>query len=205
VHPYKQKTPEKESFSVGDLFLKTVSHYTMIIFIMGILSLVSQPLFAQNDIHLVTVGTGIRTRIGMKIYKASLALPRSLKNEQDEAIVKCNMPMVITVTILSSFISKRRFLSAVDEAFDTAEHMGFPTCDRERYKAFFTDAAFSKGEIFVHKYEPGKGLSVTRVTLTDSQCLGTIPGLAFKQSFFSLFLGPRPVQESLKRELMGQP
>jgi hypothetical protein len=48
-------------------------------------------------------------------------------------------------------------------------------------------------------YIPGKG---TELTL-NGKSKGTVEGADFAAALFSIWLGPKPISESLKKELLG--
>ena len=57
----------------------------------------------------------------------------------------------------------------------------------------------SEGDEIHLTYEPGKG---TRVTARGTD-RGTIEGRDFADALFAVWLGPQPVQDDLKKALLG--
>jgi len=67
-----------------------------------------------------------------------------------------------------------------------------------RLNAWMTDV--KKKDVLTFLYEPGKGLTV----VVKGQVKGTIEGVDFQQSFFSIWLGPKPPNKGLKKGLLGK-
>lgn len=153
---------------------------------------------------IVSNGTGTRTKIGVAQYKANLAVPYALKGNDGGKIIEADLPMSITLTIVSPAITKEKFISAVNEAFDNAASAGYPCPDRKPFISMFSNVTFAKGDIFSNQYEAGKGLSVIHISGDKTENLGIVGDLRFKKAFFAMFLGSRPIQASMKREMLGK-
>ena len=63
----------------------------------------------------------------------------------------------------------------------------------------FRDAVEDK-DVFDLQYVPGQGVSVIR----NGEIKVIVPGLAFKQALFGIWLSDDPVQEGLKEEMLGE-
>jgi hypothetical protein len=150
--------------------------------------------------EVVANGSGTRTKFGMTLYNATLFVPQELKGAADSAIINADEPMSIYINIVSGMISKDKFVEAVSEGLDKAASAGYSSADKQTYINLFKDVTIVKGDKFNHYYIPGQGLTVTH----NDKTLGVIKGVQFKKAFFAIFIGPKPVQDSLKKGLLGQ-
>ncbi len=155
---------------------------------------------------MVLSGTGEREKFFVTIYFASLYVPASLKGKTGEAITAANEPMSVILKVDSSKLTRERFLSATREGFQNVAALGYPAPEREQFLSFFSGINIQVGDIIFLTYLPGSGLTASyQVKGTQTQrTLGTIPGLAFKKALYAIWLGPDPVQSSLKRGMLGK-
>ena len=71
----------------------------------------------------------------------------------------------------------------------------------EQFATIFKSVGEAKSGQVIHiDYTPSEG---TRILL-DGEAKGTISGEPFNKALFNTWLGDRPVQESLKKALLGQ-
>ena len=150
--------------------------------------------------EVVQDGSGIRTKWGMKVYSAALFVPQELKGAADTQIVNADQPMSVYMSILSGMVTKDKFVTSVSEGFDMAASAGYGTADKQAYINLFSNEVISKGDTFNNYYIPGQGLTVTH----NNKVIGTIKGLQFKKAFFAMFIGPKPIQASLKNGMLGK-
>ncbi|MBI4775271.1 MAG: chalcone isomerase family protein [Deltaproteobacteria bacterium] len=68
----------------------------------------------------------------------------------------------------------------------------------DRFNGLFTEEAKSN-DVYDIIYIPGKGITVTR----NGQLLGNIEGFDFKKAVFSIWLGEKPADSSLKKGMLG--
>jgi hypothetical protein len=66
-------------------------------------------------------------------------------------------------------------------------------------QGFFSDA-FKKGDKIRLEYITGKGLKVYK----NNVYKGIVPGLEFKNALFSIWLGTKPADASLKNKMLGK-
>ena len=92
----------------------------------------------------VSNGTGTRTKIGATLYKANLSVPFALKGNDGGKIIESDLPMSITITIVSPTITREKFVAALNEALDNAASAGYPCPDRNPYIALFSNMTFAK-------------------------------------------------------------
>lgn len=164
--------------------------------------LLALPLFSAKlgGKEVVQNGYGTRTKLGMSLYNATLFVPQEMKGAEGTQILEADQPMSLYLNITSGLISKDKFVEAVSEGLDKAAGAGYSTSDKQAYINLYNNITIQKGDSFNNYYIPGQGLTVTY----NNKPLGTIKGLQFKKAFFAIFIGPKPVQDSLKKGLLGK-
>jgi len=154
---------------------------------------------------LVKNGAGSRTKFMMKVYYATLYVPQELKGAGDTQIIDADQPMVLDLYITSGMITKDKFVSSIAEAFDQSAKAGYATTDKQAYINLYNDVTMAEGDTVSNRYEPGKGMSVIFTTKAgQSRTLGTLKGLQTKKAFWGIFLSSKPIQGSLKNNLLGK-
>lgn len=158
---------------------------------------------------LVLNGSGLRTKpILGAMYELSLYVPAEMKGAHPKAIVEDARPMELLLTVRSSMISRPRFVEATSDGFAKAAKSGYPSPDVPRFLAQFDGVEFRKGDSISMRFENGGLVTVFRKPeskdskASESQ-LGRIPGIDLKRALFAIWLGDVPVQESLKKNLLG--
>jgi hypothetical protein len=144
-------------------------------------------------------GMGTRTILGLHIYQAGLYLDQS--DQDAERIIARDVPMAIRLVIVSKLITKERMRRYIQEGFEkaTGGHMeSLAPRIKQAMAAFHEDV--NKGDVFDFIYTPGKGVQIYK----NKRPIATMPGLDFKQALFAIWLGPDPIQESLRDALLGK-
>ena len=145
-------------------------------------------------------GAGVRTRLVFKVYVGALYLPQKTSNVAD--IVGKNQPRRLTL-ILQRDISADQLLEALRAGL--AENNSQADLDRikgqvNEFSAIFKTVGEARAGQVIHiDYTPADG---TRILL-DGASKGTIAGEPFNKSLLLTWLGDRPVQESLKKAMLG--
>ncbi|MCX7680316.1 MAG: chalcone isomerase family protein [Spirochaetes bacterium] len=156
---------------------------------------------------LIKLGVGQRTMflIGT-VYYASLWVPQELKGKSAKEIIEADEPCAVILNIDSKLITTEKFLKATREGFAKAAASGYPTAKSEAFLSKFKDIQMSKGDVVYLYYTPGVGLDAKYKSKAtgETKNVGVTPGLDFKKALFAIWLGPNPVQESLKKGMLGQ-
>lgn len=145
---------------------------------------------------LVLNGIGLRTKYMVKVYVAGLYLAQ--KSSDANAILKSDVPKRIVMHFVRD-VSKNQLTDGFTESF----HNNTP--DAEKALKADIDHFFSvlepvkEGQEISFTYVPEKG---TSVFLGDKEQL-TVPNPAFAEMLFSVWLGPKPPNASLKKGLLG--
>jgi hypothetical protein len=160
--------------------------------------------YKVGNVDLVKNGSGSRTKFMMKVYLATLYVPAELKGAGDTDIINADQPMAIDMFITSGLITKDKFVSSIAEAFDQSAKAGYPCPDKQNYINLFNDVAIADGDTVSNRYDPAKGLSVIFIPKDgQSKTLGTLKGLTTKKAFFGMFLSSKPINDSLKKNLLS--
>ena len=146
---------------------------------------------------LVLNGLGLRTKIIVKVYVAALYLPQ--KSSDADAIVKADAPKRLVMQFVRG-VSKSQIQDAFTESFNDNAPAAKRTIgvDLERFLAALEPV--KEGDQMIFTYIPDAG---TTFAINAQQKL-TIAGLDFSQALFSVWLGPKPPTNALKKGLLGQ-
>ncbi|TBR44823.1 chalcone isomerase [Marinomonas agarivorans] len=152
-----------------------------------------------RDHSLYLNGTGTRTKFFLDIYAAGLYLPQHTTD--DAQLVKQDRPMALRLHILSSLLSSEKMEKATKEGFEIATGNNVAPISTEidlLINAFNEDIV--KNDVFEFIYIPNEGMQV----LKNGVVKVTLEGLTFKEAFFSIWLGKKPAQKSLKKALLAK-
>lgn len=153
--------------------------------------------------ELILNGRGLRTRWPLgTLYELSLYVPEDLSGAGSREILEADRPMELVLVIQSSLISRARFQQATAEGFARAARAGYDSPQIPAFLEPFNAREFRKGDIVRMRYHAG-GLTTFHRRGSEEKPLGEIPGLEFKKALFAIWLGPDPVQESLRDDLVG--
>lgn len=144
-------------------------------------------------------GAGLRTKLFMDLYVGGLYLVQ--KNQDAKKITEADEPMAIRLNIVSSLITSEKMEAAVREGFaKSTEGNTAPIMTQiEVFISVFKDR-IDKNDVYDFIYLPGSGLEIYK----NSNFRSLIQGLSFKQALFGIWLSDRPVQKSLKEEMLGR-
>lgn len=149
--------------------------------------------------NLVLNGAGVRDKLWIDLYAAGLYL--SEKNYEAAEIIKADEPMAVRLHILSSLISSKKMIKAVEEGFEHATHgHNEPLKDRINQFIRFFENKIKKGDVFQMLYKPGIGV----VSFKNGEKKGTVTGLDFKKALFGIWLSDKPADDDLKKAMLGK-
>jgi hypothetical protein len=161
---------------------------------------------------MVLNGTGVRTKsIFGSLYYLSLYVPEQLKGKSGKEIIDANESMNLVLKIDSKLITRERFVEATTEGFGKSAAAGYASPKKAAFLAQFDKTTFAKGDFVIMSYTPAGGLVTSYKKLVEkdgkkeytAQVLGTIAGIDLKKALFAIWLGPTPIQDSLKASLLG--
>jgi len=145
---------------------------------------------------LVLVGEGVRKKFMMPLYNIAL-----YKNEALELndIVVSDEAKVLRLEVTSKLLSTALLTEAVLEGFKNYEGYDEIKEDVRLYLTSF-DAELLQGDVYTVFHDPSRGL----VTYHNDQLLSIVDNHSFSEGMFNIWLGDRPVNRRLKRDLLGK-
>ncbi|TWI77319.1 chalcone isomerase-like protein [Desulfobotulus alkaliphilus] len=147
---------------------------------------------------LVLNGAGTRRRAMMNLYVGALYLQE--KNSNATAIINADASMSIRLHITSGMITRERMLDAINEGFEAAT--GGNTAPIQTQidilNGFFSDE-IKEGDLIELAYTPTRGVIMSKNGATR----GSIEGLDFKKALFAIWLGDKPADNRLKRDMLN--
>jgi long-chain acyl-CoA synthetase len=148
--------------------------------------------------ELVLNGAGVRTRLMFKVYVGSLYVPVKVKTAAD---VYAKAPRRIQLNMLRD-VTPDQMIDALNDGLNQANS----AADAGAVKAQMAELAgmlksmgqLKEGNVLAFDFADGG----TRVSL-NGQAKGTIAGDAFNKALFNAWIGDKPVQDDLKKAMLG--
>lgn len=149
---------------------------------------------------LVLNGQGLRKMMMMKIYKGALYLPE--KSSDAASIIAADKPMAIRLEMVSGLITSEKMEEATLEGLEKATGGNLEPIQGsvDEFINVFREE-IKEGDIFDIANVPGKGMEVFKNGTLKKTIDG---GMEFKQAVFAIWLGEDPVQEPLKKGMLGK-
>ena len=147
---------------------------------------------------LVLNGAGVRSKWFISLYIASLYLPEKASNSAQ--ILKMDSPLEMELLIISSMISPEKMASATREGFEISTQGNIEPIaeDIESFVKVFSED-IKEGDVFTLAYVPDQGVMASK----NGTLKATIPGVAFAQALFGMWLSPNNIQGSLRNDLLN--
>ncbi len=142
-------------------------------------------------------GGGVREKYWIDLYAAALYVTK--KTDEPGKIVYANDEQAIHIKIISSSVTRERFIESVNEGFKNAGHGKATDAEIKKFMGFFSDE-FKIGDKINLEFIPEKGVTVKK----NGTAKGTIPGLDFKKALFAIWLGSKPASADLKQGMLGK-
>ena len=142
-------------------------------------------------------GMGLRKKMMFKVYVCALYLENTSKDAA--AIITSDQVKRVQLHILRS-LQAAKVTEAIEEGFEknAKEQMGALKERLGKFSAMISDVV--EGDQIVFTYVPGKG---TAVSVKGAE-KGVIEGKDFADALFAVWLGKSPVQEDLKKAMLGE-
>ena len=142
-------------------------------------------------------GVGVRKFLWMDMYVGAIFLNEmQLKPNQ---IIEANKPMALRLHILSSLVSNKRIIKAIQEGFDNSTNGNLHKYQKriDQMIGYF-DEEIQPDDIIDLVYNTSGNTMIYR----NKKQLGSINGLDFKQALFGVWLSDKAVDSNLKNELL---
>jgi hypothetical protein len=146
---------------------------------------------------LVLNGGGVREKYFMDLYACALYLKQ--KTTDANKIIDNSENMAIHIQIVSSLVTREKFIETVNEGFSKASHGSVTADQKSTFMGFFSDP-FKKGDKIQLEYVSGAGLKVYK----NGSYKGVIASSAFKKALYSIWLGNNPASTDLKSKMLGK-
>lgn len=145
-------------------------------------------------------GAGGRSKMWLEVYVQALYLSQLTQDPQ--FIIDSDTEMAVRIEITSSMVSSNKLTKAMNTGFEKSAGANLEQLRPriEQLKSFLSDVITEK-DVFVLAYNPLD----QNVYVTKNEVLkGKIPGFDFKKALFGIWLSDKPVDETLKKHLLGQ-
>jgi hypothetical protein len=141
-------------------------------------------------------GAGLRKKMVFKVYVAGLYVETPSKDPV--ALASADEVRQMRLSILRS-LKGRQVTEAISVGFERNSRPSLPALKArlDRLNSMIPDVR--EGDELTLTYAPGKGTVVT----VKGEEKGVIEGKDFADALFSVWLGANPVQEDLKKALVG--
>jgi len=153
-----------------------------------------------GDASLQLNGAGIRTKFFFKIYVGALYLPE--KQTSAEAII-ADDPAYRVVMYIKHSLSSKQFFNSVNEALEdnhTPAEMSAMSPQLAQLKTVFDAVGeVNPNDIVSLDYLPASGTHI----MINGKERGVIAGAEFSRALLRIWLGKNPVQEDLKKGMLG--
>ena len=147
---------------------------------------------------LVLNGAGIRKKLFIKVYVASLYL--TAKRVTTDQILADSGAKSIVMNFLYKEVSAKRTVEGWNKGFadnNTAKEVKGLQERINQFNSLFSTVY--KGNVIRLDYLPGEG---TKVWINDT-LQGSVPGADFYQALLKIWLGPNPADKGLKDDMLG--
>ncbi|ABQ03492.1 chalcone isomerase family protein [Flavobacterium johnsoniae] len=145
-------------------------------------------------------GAGGRSKMWLEVYVQALYL--SQLSQDPQFIIDSDTEMAIRIEITSSMVSSNKLTKAMNTGFEKSAGSNLEELRPriEQLKSYLSDAITEK-DVFVLAYNPLD----QNVYVSKNEILkGKIQGFDFKKALFGIWLSDKPVDETLKKHLLGQ-
>ncbi|KAF2325823.1 MAG: chalcone isomerase family protein [Flavobacterium nitrogenifigens] len=145
-------------------------------------------------------GAGGRSKMWLEVYVQALYLSQLTQDPQ--FIIDSDTEMAVRIEITSSMVSSNKLTKAMNTGFEKSAGANLEQLRPriEQLKSYLSDAITEK-DVFILAYNP---LDQNVYVSKNEVLKGKIPGFDFKKALFGIWLSDKPVDETLKKHLLGQ-
>jgi len=155
-----------------------------------------------NGATLKLNGAGLRTKVIFKVYALGLYLPE--KKSTVAEILAAEGPRRVKIVVLRELTSEefgKAFMAGLNDNTDAAERAKLAPQTKQFGEMFAMFPALKKGDVLTVDWLPGTG---SQVMLNGKNVGGVLPDVAFYNAILRIWLGDKPVDSSLKPQLLGE-
>lgn len=150
-----------------------------------------------NDKVVKYNGAGVRTKYFIKLYVSALYVPNTTTNAQE--IIDQDVESAVRLKLLSSLVTRDKFVETVRDGFKTSTEGKASQQEIDDFMKLFT-GEFAEGDDIILIYKPKSGVEV----YMNGKHLGGAKGLEFKKALWGIWLGQKPVNDKLKKSMLGK-
>lgn len=146
-------------------------------------------------------GAGMRTKFFIKVYAAGLYLPEKKNTVPD--VLKQDGPRRMTLQMAREVSSEefgKAFMEGLNDNVDKADKQKIASQIGKMGELFASVDSLKKGDVLHLDFIPGVG---TQCELNGKKLGPVFPDIAFYNALLRIWLGDKPVDTSLKPELLG--
>ena len=146
---------------------------------------------------LVLNGAGVKEKMWIDLYVASLYLPK--KSSNADAIINSNEAAIIKINIVSSLVSTDKMIELMEEGFVNATN-GNTAPIKNKIDSFMMlfKEDIKKNDEFMIVNNPKLGI----ILFKNGVKKRVIEGMDFKKALFGVWLCIKPADEKLKRAML---
>lgn len=153
-----------------------------------------------GNVSLQLNGAGVRTKFFFKIYVGALYLPQ--KQTSADAILADEREHRVALHILHELSSKKlfnAFSDAIEANHTPAELAALDAQLKQMAQIFDAVKEVQPGDVITLDYLPASGTQIS----VNGMARGTIAGAAFNRALLKIWLGTKPAQTDLKKDMLG--
>jgi hypothetical protein len=149
-------------------------------------------------------GAGLRTKFFMKIYALGLYLQGPDKKTTVADILAAPGARRVQIHMLYELTSEelgKAFIAGLNDNTNAAERAKIAPQIKQFSEIFAAFPAIKKGDVLTLDWIPGSG---TQCTLNGKPVGPVLPDQAFYNAILRIWIGDKPVDSSLKPQLLGE-
>ncbi len=141
-------------------------------------------------------GAGLREKWWIDLYVAGFYVEK--RSQDAKELIEKDQAALMRIVIVSSLVTTDRMKEAIQEGFEKSTKF-YPT-SKEKIQHFIKlfNTELKKGDVVELLYLPKEGTYV----YINRKYKGHLKGEDFKKALWAIWLGPDPVDDDLKNELL---
>lgn len=152
----------------------------------------------DRNVKLGLTGVGLRTRVGLRVYAVASYVQDGTPVRTAEDVVKADAVRMLHL-VMERTVEPADFIGAIKDAMAKSYPADKFAAEFKQLTEAVGDTAAKKGDHVTLLSVPGAGV---RVRLADKVDV-TVKGADFARALWEVYLGPKPVDEVLKKGLVG--
>lgn len=147
-------------------------------------------------------GAGLRTKVVFKVYALGLYLQDRKTTVAD--VLAAPGPRRVQIVVLRELTSEdfgKAFMAGLNDNTDAAERARLVPQTKQFGEMFASFPGLKKGDVLTVDWLPGSG---TQCFLNGKPVGAVLPDQAFYNAILRIWIGDKPVDSSLKPQLLGE-